>query len=74
MTKIKKVVITAFGDESTLAIVEDTIADPGDGEVQITVEYTIVSAHREYAGSKGMGSIVIKVNPQELQFCADARA
>jgi NADPH:quinone reductase-like Zn-dependent oxidoreductase len=58
MTKIKKVVITAFGDESTLAIVEDTIADPGDGEVQITVEYTIV----------------IKVNPQELQFCADGRA
>jgi NADPH:quinone reductase-like Zn-dependent oxidoreductase len=43
MTKIKKVVITAFGDESKLTIVEDDIADPGDGEVQIAVEYTIVA-------------------------------
>jgi synaptic vesicle membrane protein VAT-1 len=41
--RIKKVLITAFGDESKLAIVEDDIADPGEGEVQIAVEYTIVS-------------------------------
>jgi NADPH:quinone reductase-like Zn-dependent oxidoreductase len=43
MTKIKKVVITAFGDESKLAIVEADLADPSSGEVQLAVEYTIVS-------------------------------
>ena len=43
MPRIKKVLITAFGDESKLAIVEDDIADPREGEVQIAVEYTIVS-------------------------------
>jgi synaptic vesicle membrane protein VAT-1 len=41
--RIKKVLITAFGDESNLAIAEDDIAEPGEGEVQIAVEYTIVS-------------------------------
>jgi synaptic vesicle membrane protein VAT-1 len=43
LSKIKKVLITAFGDESKLAIIEDDIADPGAGEVQIAVEYTIVA-------------------------------
>jgi NADPH:quinone reductase-like Zn-dependent oxidoreductase len=43
MTAIKKVLITGFGDESKLAIVEANIADPGAGEVQIQVEYTVVS-------------------------------
>jgi NADPH:quinone reductase-like Zn-dependent oxidoreductase len=41
--KIKKVLITAFGDESNLAIIDDDIPDPGPGDVQIAVEYTIVS-------------------------------
>jgi NADPH:quinone reductase-like Zn-dependent oxidoreductase len=41
--RIKKVLITAFGDESNLAVVEDDITDPGEGDVQIAVEYTIVS-------------------------------
>jgi NADPH:quinone reductase-like Zn-dependent oxidoreductase len=40
---MKKVVITAFGDESTLAIVEADLPDPAPGEVQLAVEYTIVS-------------------------------
>jgi synaptic vesicle membrane protein VAT-1 len=40
---MRKVVITAFGDESKLAIVDDDIAPPGDDEVQIEVEYTVVS-------------------------------
>jgi NADPH:quinone reductase-like Zn-dependent oxidoreductase len=43
VAKIKKVLITGFGDESKLALVEDDIPDPGEGEVQIAVEYTIVS-------------------------------
>ena len=43
MTKIKKVVITAYGDESKLAITESDLPDPSAGEVQLTVEYTIVS-------------------------------
>ncbi len=42
MAKMKKVVITAFGDESKLAIVESDLADPAAGEVQLSVEYTIV--------------------------------
>lgn len=42
MTKMKKVVITAFGDESKLAIVESDLPDPVAGEVQLAVEYTIV--------------------------------
>ena len=43
MTMIKKVVITAFGDESKLAIVECDLPEPAAGEVQLVVEYTIVS-------------------------------
>jgi NADPH:quinone reductase-like Zn-dependent oxidoreductase len=40
---MKKVVITAFGDESQLAIVESDLPGPAAGEVQVSVEYTIVS-------------------------------
>ena len=43
MSKMKKVVITEFGDESKLAIVEDDLPDPATGEVQLSVEYSIVS-------------------------------
>jgi NADPH:quinone reductase-like Zn-dependent oxidoreductase len=43
MSKINKVVITEFGDESKLAIVEDDLPDPAAGEVQLSVEYSIVS-------------------------------
>lgn len=42
MAKIKKVVITAFGDESKLAIVESDLPDPDSGKVQLSVEYSIV--------------------------------
>jgi synaptic vesicle membrane protein VAT-1 len=40
---MKKVVITEFGDESKLAIVESELSDPAPGEVQLSVEYTLVS-------------------------------
>lgn len=43
MPKIKKVVITEFGDESKLAIREADLPDPQAGEVQLTVEYSVVS-------------------------------
>ena len=43
MSKMKKVVITEFGDESKLAIVEGDLPDPAAGEVQLSVEYSIVS-------------------------------
>ena len=43
MSRMKKVVITAFGDESNLEIVESNLPDPVSGEVQLSVEYTIVS-------------------------------
>jgi NADPH:quinone reductase-like Zn-dependent oxidoreductase len=43
VTRIKKVVITAFGDESKLAIVESDLPEPAAREVQLAVEYTIVS-------------------------------
>ena len=43
VARTKKVVITAYGDESKLAIVEDDLPDPPAHEVQLTVEYTIVS-------------------------------
>jgi NADPH:quinone reductase-like Zn-dependent oxidoreductase len=43
MPKIKKVLITEFGDESKLAIVESDIADPASGQVQVAVEYSIVA-------------------------------
>jgi len=40
---MKRVVITEFGDESKLAIGENDLPDPGTGEVQLSVEYSIVS-------------------------------
>ncbi len=40
---MKKVVITEFGDESKLAIVECNLPEPAAGEVQLSVEYSIVS-------------------------------
>ena len=43
MAKIKKVLITAFGDERKLAIVEGELPEPAAGEVQLTVKYSIVS-------------------------------
>jgi synaptic vesicle membrane protein VAT-1 len=43
MSKMKKVVITEFGDESKLAIVEADLPEPAAGEVQLLVEYSIVS-------------------------------
>jgi NADPH:quinone reductase-like Zn-dependent oxidoreductase len=43
MPKIKKVVITEFGDESKLAIVESETAEPAAGEVQVAVEYSVVA-------------------------------
>ncbi len=43
MARTKKVVITGFGDESKLAIVESDLNDRAAGEVQLSVEYTIVS-------------------------------
>jgi NADPH:quinone reductase-like Zn-dependent oxidoreductase len=43
VTTIKKVVITAYGDESKLAIVESDLPKPAAEEVQLAVEYTIVS-------------------------------
>jgi NADPH:quinone reductase-like Zn-dependent oxidoreductase len=43
VSRMKKVVITAFGDERTLEIVESNLPDPVSGEVQLSVEYTIVS-------------------------------
>ena len=43
MSRIRKVVITEFGDESKLAIVEADLPDPAAGEVQVKVEYSIVS-------------------------------
>jgi NADPH:quinone reductase-like Zn-dependent oxidoreductase len=43
MSKMKKVVITEFGDESKLAIVEADLPEPTAGEVQLLVEYSIVS-------------------------------
>jgi NADPH:quinone reductase-like Zn-dependent oxidoreductase len=43
MSKIKKVVITEFGDVSKLDIVEAELPGPSAGEVQLTVDYSIVS-------------------------------
>jgi NADPH:quinone reductase-like Zn-dependent oxidoreductase len=43
MRKIRKVLITEFGDESKLAIVESQLQDPVAGEVQVAVEYSIVA-------------------------------
>jgi hypothetical protein len=49
MSKIKKVLITEFGNEDKLAIVEDDIPEPEAREVQLAVEYSIVSGSREHA-------------------------
>jgi synaptic vesicle membrane protein VAT-1 len=43
VTRMKKVVITEYGDESKLAVVESELVDPSAGEVQVSVKYTIVS-------------------------------
>jgi synaptic vesicle membrane protein VAT-1 len=43
MAKIKKVLITEFGDENKLLIVEEDIPAPKTSEVQVAVEYSIVS-------------------------------
>ena len=43
MARSKQIVITSYGDESKLAIVESDIRDPSAHEVQLRVEYTIVS-------------------------------
>jgi synaptic vesicle membrane protein VAT-1 len=43
MSKIQKVLITEFGDEDKLAIVEGDIPEPAAREVQVAVEYSIVS-------------------------------
>jgi len=40
MTRIRKVLIESFGDESQVKIVEADIAPPARGEVQVTVEYS----------------------------------
>jgi NADPH:quinone reductase-like Zn-dependent oxidoreductase len=40
---MKKVVITEFGDESKLAIVVSDLPQPSRGEVQLTVEYSVVA-------------------------------
>ena len=42
MARMKKVVITAFGDESKLAVVESDLPDPDSGQVQLSVEYSVV--------------------------------
>ncbi len=43
MAAIKRVVITAFGDESKLAVLEGELPEPKAGEVQLDVEYSVVS-------------------------------
>jgi NADPH:quinone reductase-like Zn-dependent oxidoreductase len=40
---IRKVLITEFGDETKLAIVEADLPDPAGGEVQVAVEYSVVA-------------------------------
>lgn len=43
MSEIRKVVITAFGDESKLAIVTADLPDPAADAVQVAVEYSVVA-------------------------------
>ena len=43
MSTIRKVVITAFGDESKLSVVAADLPEPRHGEVQVAVAYSIVS-------------------------------
>jgi synaptic vesicle membrane protein VAT-1 len=40
MTRIRKALITAFGDESNITVVDADVAAPAAGEVQIAVEYS----------------------------------
>src|SRR6266566_1668415 len=40
MPTIRKALITEFGDESKVAVVEGDIADPSAGEVQVQVEFS----------------------------------
>jgi NADPH:quinone reductase-like Zn-dependent oxidoreductase len=42
MAKMRKVLITEFGDETKLALVDADIPDPAAGQVQIAVEYSVV--------------------------------
>jgi synaptic vesicle membrane protein VAT-1 len=42
MAKTRKVLITEFGDESKLALVEEDIPEPAPGHVQVAVEYSVV--------------------------------
>lgn len=43
MTRIRKALITGFGDESKITVVEADIGEPRPGEVQVRVEYPAVS-------------------------------
>jgi NADPH:quinone reductase-like Zn-dependent oxidoreductase len=43
MTRIRKSLITAYGDESNITVVEADIGEPAAGEVQVKVEYSAVS-------------------------------
>jgi NADPH:quinone reductase-like Zn-dependent oxidoreductase len=43
MSSMKKVLITEYGDESKLAVVVGNLPDPTAGEVQLTVEYSVVA-------------------------------
>jgi synaptic vesicle membrane protein VAT-1 len=40
---MKRVVITEFGDVDKLVVLEDDIAEPAPGQVQIAVEYSVVA-------------------------------
>ena len=40
MPAIRKALITEFGDESKIVVVDDQIADPAAGEVRVRVEYS----------------------------------
>jgi len=43
MATIKKALITEFGDESKIRVVEAEIGEPAKGEVQLQVEFSAVS-------------------------------
>ncbi len=43
MSRNSKVMITRFGDESALGVVESELPDPSKGEVQVAVQYSVVS-------------------------------
>jgi NADPH:quinone reductase-like Zn-dependent oxidoreductase len=56
MTRIKKALITEFGDESKITVVQSDIGEPHAGEVQVKVEYSTVS-RRRYQYSQGHLSV-----------------